>query len=573
MRDFFWEEMTALRKLAALAAGVLVVSALLVPSAALQAGLHGVDPGLARQGIALFRAALGALAAALFVTVWRWPRSGETAGLAPRLLGLAEDAPAAASRWTPAVLLLVTLLAAVLRIAGLSRDLWLDEIATAVHYLRSSPLEILSTYRSANQHLLYSLLGSVSFSVFGESAWSARLPAVVLGVGTIPGLYVLARRVAPRGEALWAALLLAVSYHHVWFSQSARGYSGMIFFTVWGTALLLRALERNRRSLWVLYGLCAALGVLALQNTAFVFAGHLTACVLLLPWRGAAPEARESARSLLRRLLAALAWAALVAFAAYALQAPQIVHFFRTADRTGLGAMSLGQFLPPLADGLRAGFGGAAVLALLACAAAGGVDYWRRSPLIPAMTVLPPVFNLVALAVTRYGGYPRSFLYVLPFALLLAVRGATVFGGWARGHGWALPVEPAAVVLAAFLLASAAALIPLYRYPKQDYTGALAFVTERKGPGDRVGAVGLAAAAYRDYYAPGLAFPGDPAALAALREGHDLWILYSFPRDMRLRFAALYEYLETNFRIAARFRGTLGDGDVYVARAERIDPP
>jgi 4-amino-4-deoxy-L-arabinose transferase-like glycosyltransferase len=563
----------AFRKLAACAGLALVVSAVLVPSAAFEAGLRGVDPRLSREGIALFRAALGALAAALFATVWRWPRAGKVTGLPPRLLGLAENSSAPASPRTIAALLLVTLLAAVLRIVGLNHDLWLDEIATTVNYLRNSPLEILSTYRSANQHLLYSLLGSVSFSVFGESAWSARLPAVVLGVGAIPGLYVLARRVAPEGEALWAALLLAVSYHHIWFSQSARGYSGMIFFTVWGTVLLLQALERDRRRSWVLYALCAALGVLMLQNAAFVFAGHLMACALLLPWRSTAPEVRKTARSLFWRVAGALAWAALTALAAYALQVPQIVHFFRTVDRTGLGAMSVGQFLPVLADGLRAGFGGAAVLALLACAAAGWLDFWQRNPLIPVIAVLPPVLNLVALVVIGYGGYPRSFLYVLPFALLLVVRGAAVFGGWARRHGWALPMEPAKALLAALLLASAVALIPLYRYPKQDYTGALAFVAEQKGPGDRVGAVGLAAVAYREYYAPGLLFPGDPAELAALREGHDMWILYSFPRDMRLRFSPLYDYLEENFRIEARFRGTLGDGDVYVARAERIDQP
>jgi hypothetical protein len=78
--------------------------------------------------------------------------------------------------------------------------------------------------------------------------------------------------------------------------------------------------------------------------------------------------------------------------------------------------------------------------------------------------------------------------------------------------------------------------------------------------------------AYREYYAPGLDFPSNPAALAALRQGRDLWILYSFPRDMRLRFSPLYDYIEQNFRIEERFRGTLGDGDVYVTRAKRIDP-
>ncbi len=564
--------MSTIRLLAILGATFLFVACLL-PASSLAAGMHGIDPGLVRAGVLLLRVALSLCATGLLAaTVLRWRGTEEEPGLPAALLGL-QERPAGSLASHPraaAALALLTLLAAALRVVGLDRDLWLDEIATVIHYLRSSPLEILSIYRSANQHLLYSLLGSASFSIFGESAWSARLPAVIVGVGAIPGLFFLARRVAPEREATWVALLLSVSYHHIWFSQSARGYSGMIFFTVWGTVIFLEALERNRRSLWVLYGLSAVLGVLMLQNTVFVFAGHFTALLLLLPSLAADPSGRRAARAGLRRLAGVLSWAALLTLTFYALQLPQIVHFVRTVDRAGLGSASAGQFLPVLADGLRAGLGAAGALLLLLLAAAGWLDYRRRCPLIAALVVLPPAFNLAVLVITRYGAYPRSFLYELPFVLLLVVRGAGWLGDWARRHGGAaLPVEP--LVLGALALVSMAALVPLYRYPKQDYTGALSFVDERRAPGDRVGAVGLAAVAYREYYAPGLAFPADPGQLAALRHGHAVWVLYSFPHDMRLRFPTLTDYLAESFQLVARFHGTLGDGDLYVARADRID--
>src|SRR5262249_13789021 len=118
-------------------------------------------------------------------------------------------------------------------------------------------------------------------------------------------------------------------------------------------------------------------------------------------------------------------------------------------------------------------------------------------------------------------------------------------------------------------LLSAASLPPYYRYPKQDYMGALQFVNARKAVTDTVSAVGMAANVYRTYYAPGLDFPATRAELAALRgPGHSIWILYSFPRDMRIRFAEIYAYLRANAQIIKVFPGTVGDGTIYVARID-----
>jgi uncharacterized membrane protein len=48
-------------------------------------------------------------------------------------------------------------------------------------------------------------------------------------VASIGALYLLGRAVAGPTEALFAAALMTVAYHHVWFSQNARGYSGLLF--------------------------------------------------------------------------------------------------------------------------------------------------------------------------------------------------------------------------------------------------------------------------------------------------------------------------------------------------------
>jgi hypothetical protein len=211
---------------------------------------------------------------------------------------------------------------------------------------------------------------------------------------------------------------------------------------------------------------------------------------------------------------------------------------------------------------------------------AGAASYARQSPLLAGLLLLPAAFNVLAIVVLRYGAYPRSFLYVLPFALLMAVRGAAVLGDWAaarllpegrRARG-ARAIEVGAVGILAG--ASLWALTFNYRFPKQDYRGALRHVMAVKAPDDQVAAVGLAAVTYRLYYAPWLRFPQTPDELRALtKDGRRVWVLLTLPRDMRLRFPDLTRTIETDFEPVARFRGTLGDGDVTVVRSRKPNGP
>jgi Dolichyl-phosphate-mannose-protein mannosyltransferase len=97
--------------------------------------------------------------------------------------------------------------AAALRFHALDTGLWHDEIL-----------------------ILYTVLARLSLGLFGDGCWVLRLPAAVFGIASVGALYGLAREVTDRGEALLTAALLAFSYHHVWFSQNARGYTGLLLW-------------------------------------------------------------------------------------------------------------------------------------------------------------------------------------------------------------------------------------------------------------------------------------------------------------------------------------------------------
>src|SRR5262245_4714243 len=137
-----------------------------------------------------------------------------------------------------------------LRLIKLDSALWFDEIATLVEFVRLPTMQLLTTLTSMNNHVLYSLEAKATIAVFGESAWSLRLPAMLFGVASIWALWWLARRLVTASEANMAALLMAVSYHHIWFSQNARGYTGLMFWSLIGSALFIRGITQPGWRAW-----------------------------------------------------------------------------------------------------------------------------------------------------------------------------------------------------------------------------------------------------------------------------------------------------------------------------------
>ena len=138
------------------------------------------------------------------------------------------------------MLALITLLGAGLRIFRLDTDLWIDEIGSFQYAMSVTVGELFRTFSSPNQHLMNSLLERLSVAALGEHDWTVRLPAALFGIATVPALYWLARPIMRGWQSLAVAFLTTVSYHHIWFSQNARGYSGYLLFSVLSTAALYR---------------------------------------------------------------------------------------------------------------------------------------------------------------------------------------------------------------------------------------------------------------------------------------------------------------------------------------------
>ncbi|WP_254531077.1 glycosyltransferase family 39 protein [Natrinema gelatinilyticum] len=133
----------------------------------------------------------------------------------------------------PVELYPITLLAAALRLFRLeSESYWLDEAFSVTTVLSNTPSELLFSVPGNDPHPpLYYLLLSAWTAIFGTSELAARLLSALVGIATVVVLYGVGRRLFDREVGAIAALLVAVSPFHVWYSQEVRMYNLLALLT------------------------------------------------------------------------------------------------------------------------------------------------------------------------------------------------------------------------------------------------------------------------------------------------------------------------------------------------------
>ncbi|MGD8277929.1 MAG: glycosyltransferase family 39 protein [Gemmatimonadota bacterium] len=477
----------------------------------------------------------------------------------------------ALERRTVMAVSLLAVAAAVLRGIGLNGGLWVDEMYAVNLSVSRSLWQILTTFDGDGQHPLFAVLAHLSSAVLGQSAWSARLPAVLFGVASVPMLYLLGRRVTTRAEALMAATLLTVSYHHVWFSQNARGYSMLAFFAILATYALVRGLREGGWRWFVLYAVAVALGAYTHLTMVFMSVAQF---VVVAVWMLAGRERRKG--PLWLPVLGGFTLAAALTLLLYAPIIDQVVWWFlyRPSNFAGISTpgWALGEALRVLRTGLGAG---PTVLAAGVLLALGTVSWLRRSPVVLALFVAPGLLTLGGALLARGTMYPRFFFYLAGFAVLLAVRGLTLAGAAVArvlvrrdpGARRRLTVRIAAGLTALGVAVSLSSLRYNYRFPKQDFGGALAYLQSSRAADEPVVLVGATDYAYQDWYREPWPVVEDVAQLdAAAGDAAHYWLLYTFPRYIELETPELMARIREDCGERRVFDGTVGDGDVVVCR-------
>jgi 4-amino-4-deoxy-L-arabinose transferase-like glycosyltransferase len=475
--------------------------------------------------------------------------------------------------WTPWLLLSsLSVLAFGLRLWQLNTDLWFDELLTLLNYVRMPFGFIIARLPDQNNHIVFSLLSHASVQLFGESAWAVRLPSVIFGVLSLWALFLLGRRVLNTREALLACALATVSYHHIWFSQNARGYMGLLFFSILATWIWVEARNRNDWRWWAAYVLAVALGMWTHLTMVFVIGAHALVYLIALT-KSLIGRSAVDTRTWLQPVIAFLL-AATVTLQLYALALPEFLS-------VGLHEVSLeSEWTNPwwvvteTLRNLRIGFSGVfVVLAGTLMVGLGWWGIWRRDWQSGSLMVLPPAIAGATMLALGHNLWPRFFFFAMGFALLIAIHGAMLLPRLITRNLESWPAaekvgQKAGFALTSLLLVASAVTVPRnYAYPKQDYTGARDYVESHRGPNDVVVAVGLAGVAYKSYFAPNWSVAQTEPELESIRKGNkNVWLIYTIPVEVKAYRRDIWQTIQTEFAVVKVFPGTLGGGEVVVCR-------
>ncbi len=479
-------------------------------------------------------------------------------------------------------LALILVLALALRLFKANASLWYDEIFTVVNFVRLPTLELIGTFDSLNNHMLYSLLAQLTVGLFGESAAALRLPAILFGLGSIFIQWRIARRVTGPTNALIVALLLTLSYHHVWFSQNARGYTGLLFFTSAATLLFLKGLEKPNWKTWAGYGLTVAAAMYTHMSAGFFFVAHGVVYAAMVGYGLVKKQAETRLPGLLNwGPIFGIGMSILVTLTLYApiiSQAFSTIHEVSQASAAPSGA-ALAEWRNPVRAVKEIGqsissAGPLVPLILLGAVlvlAAGIAALYKRAPVLTAIYVVHVPLAMLLLYIVGVRIWPRYFFVDIGFIFMALVEGVFV---WSRiiAPRFQFRGQPifeadwiSRMGVAAMVVVSIGLLMPNYLHPKQDFIGARDFMHDYAKPGDSVAAVGLAGYAYSHYYAPDFKVVETGAELAKLREttkGHT-WVIVAFPNQTLAARPDVKAEIGKNYTDMDSFPGTLGDGTIW----------
>ena len=127
------------------------------------------------------------------------------------------------------MILAILFLSFVLRVISVNQSLWIDEATSVLTARDFSFSEIITKFSPGDFHPpLYYLILKIWTAIFGSGEVGVRLLSVMAGVGTVYLIYQIANkfiRVNYSNFPGTAALLLATSGLHIYYSQEARMYA------------------------------------------------------------------------------------------------------------------------------------------------------------------------------------------------------------------------------------------------------------------------------------------------------------------------------------------------------------
>ena len=189
-------------------------------------------------------------------------------------------------RYSTIIISLVIFLGACLRFYQIDRALGGGDENHMLLYFGYTHLQYIATiYFDTSNHIFHTMMVNLMSRWFGEeNAIAIRLPTLLFGIAGLGMIYKLALEIfISRKIALLALIISAVNPIHIYYSQTARGYSLIIFFS---TAIIYSSINilKPNPSQWHVVSLilCSFLSIYTLPTNIFFMLGLAAWIVIVM---------------------------------------------------------------------------------------------------------------------------------------------------------------------------------------------------------------------------------------------------------------------------------------------------
>jgi mannosyltransferase len=393
-------------------------------------------------------------------------------------------------------------------------------------------------------------------------------------VAALPALYYFGRQVTGRQEAFLAALFMALNYQYVWYSQNARGYTGLLFGVLFASILFIRLLATTRppTRLIVGYAIVAALTTWIQLTAVFIVLVHG------LVWLALASKPNRAERFaaafpaflalFLTGILTLALYAPLLGTGQGQVGAAISAGSAAATEQVSGGAINVALMkwnLQEYAQGVQRSIpGGWPVVVIVVFVLFTGIgSYLRQGVSIAALLILPTLLTFLLIYWrTRYF-FPRFLFGASGFLLLLGVR-----GGFVAARSFLPFLSRRQVLFIGCLMALAGtALVPAAWQPKQDFVATAQFIEQHRAPGDGVICLSQTIAALKKFMGMDCEPARSLAELIQIEAHYErAWLIYTLPRSMRHFAPGVLQWIQQapDYVKVKVFPGTLNDGEIIV---------
>jgi len=443
---------------------------------------------------------------------------------------------------------LALVIGGVLRCWNIGQSFWWDEIWSTMTYVQAQSLwDVVSSLGYYfNNHILYSLLARAFIAVLGESELVARLPALLMGLLAIVGLFQFGKAFLGIPAASLASVLLAFSAFHIDHSSEARGYSGLALFSILSSYYFIKGLKENQYKSWMAYALYTVLGFYAHVFMIAVSGAQFLSVLILVSGRTWGLCKIEITQRALRSFFLTLLCSAVITLLIYS---PILPAFFRNLGRMQVVTVSRVPFIVSLVQSLFPGCNsitGGSVYGILFVA---GLYFIAKkdATLFLYFLVLCMFPFFLYLLINPMFVFERYFIFTLPAVLLIVSQG--IVGLTTRLSG-IYKYGAIMVFLALLVFLQVPAIGTTLNQDRQNYREAIRYVEGEMNDGtkDLIFSIGYAGEHFR-YYASDstIVMPGTFDELSVLMQGKDRrWCLITaWLPDIRPPYEDRSLYAET----------------------------